>query len=738
MIAKVYIDSTSSAIDHTFDYEVPSDLQKRIKPAMRVVVPFGRGNKPCQAFVVSLEENSDYDGLKSILRTVDDKPAIPEYLVKVADFLRGEYFCTYAEAIKTVLPYFGKDKINEKTYEYVTLKDGVTAAEALGKIRKNALKQREVLSCLISCGKEVRRDILIKRAKASSQVINSLLRAGLIQIKAKADEYSPREHKTVWPEFNEEQRKVFDVFIDETSKNTKKFLLHGVTGSGKTLVYFAMFEEFIKKGRQCLLLVPEISLTPQMMSLTSRRFEEEVVIVHSRLTLAERMNTFARIKDGRAKIVLGARSAIFMPFKDLAMIVVDEEHETSYKSSQSPRYDTAAVANEISDLTGATLLFSSATPSVESYYKANTGEYKLLNIEHRVFGRQMPKVRIADMRKELYSGNRSPISRILKDEIAKRLGSEEQVVLFLNRRGFSTYVFCRSCGYIEQCPNCAVSLTYHHSSESLICHYCAYKKKMPKKCPECASDKIKYMGTGTQKIETYIKRLFPEARILRLDSDTAKTKGAYDSLLGRFARGEADILIGTQMVVKGLDFQNVTLVGIVLADTSLTFPDLNAAARTFQLTAQAAGRAGRGEKPGEVIMQTYQPQNATLVYASRHDYKGFYAYDIAHRQQFGYPPFSEIFGLFAANESVEECIKDIERIFSKIKTLHSDFKDTNIKLYSPAPAYIQKLKGKYIYHMLVSYPAGSEFKRILRDNYNELKQSVGSNVFVEINPITLL
>jgi primosomal protein N' (replication factor Y) len=462
-------------------------------------------------------------------------------------------------------------------------------------------------------------------------------------------------------------KKVIAAYREEGE--TRKFLLFGVTGSGKTHVFFEMFDDVLKQGKQCLLLVPEISLTPQMMALVKSRFPQTVAIMHSKLTPAQRYAEFLKIKRGEARIVLGARSAVFMPFKELGIIVVDEEHENSYKSSQSPRYDTIEVANKIADLTGCDLVLASATPSTETYYRAMLGEYRLLTLPKRVNDIPMPVIAIADMREELRNGNRTPVSRMLADSIAEKLARHEQTLLFLNRRGYNTYVFCRSCGAIEMCPHCEVSLTYHKNSDSLICHYCGYKKKISKTCPSCGSDKIKLMGTGTEKIQKSIEEMFPQARVMRLDSDVATQRGAYEKVLGSFARGEADILIGTQMIVKGLDFDNVTLVGILLADASLNFPDINAAARTFQLTSQAAGRAGRREKQGRVIMQTYAPENETLVYCARHDYEGFYAYDIAHRRKMDYPPFSEVIGMFVASEDIEACMKDCEYIYKRLNDI---------------------------------------------------------------------
>ena len=811
--AQVYIDTNTVAIDQIFDYIVPEKFEDVIAPAMRVIVPFGKGNKSRQAFVVRLAEKTQYDHhkLKEIKEMIDLEPIIPYYLVETAMFLRDNYFCTYAEAIRTVLPsmdrivrkityqlcnetdsalseqesmiyklfknkgsvsttyirnktalssesinkiissFLGRKIIDsdvefitqgkEQFDEFVILSDkDATFDDYMAIIGSRAKKQLAIIKHMLIAKEPILKKDLLQAVNTSAQVLNKLLDYGLIRIdyRSKASEVIPDQAFKEDIRANDAQKKVFKVFQNHLDEKSKKYLLFGVTGSGKTYVYFNMFKEILKKGKQCLLLVPEIALTPQMMDLVTSHFHEHVAIMHSKLTASERYYEFLKIKKGDAKIVLGARSALFMPFDDLGMIVIDEEHETSYKSSQSPRYDTVEVANHISDLTGCSLVLSSATPSIETYYKGLNGIYEILRLPDRVNNAPMPTVSIIDMRDELYHGNRSPISRILQDKIEERLANEEQIVLFLNRRGYNTYVFCRDCGYIEKCPHCEVSLTYHNNSSTMICHYCGFKKEVPTVCPDCGSKRIKYMGTGTQKIQEYVQQIFPEARVLRLDSDIARSKGSYERILNQFANKEADILIGTQMVVKGLDFEKVTLVGILLADAALNFPDINAASRTFQLTAQAAGRAGRRDLEGEVILQTYQPKDPTLVYASMHDYEGFYRHDIAHRKKMCYPPFTEIIGIFTANKDADVCIQDINKIYQEIKNLahESGFKD--IKFYEPAPAFIQKLKNKYIYHMLIRYDKDSTFKSIVREEYNQMKMSVESNVFVEINPITLL
>lgn len=812
--AKVYIDSASAASDKIYEYSIPEALSNLIKPAMRVIVPFGKNDKLSQAFVVSVSGVSEFDPLrlKPIISLADASPVLPAYLAQTIVFLRNNYFCSYGEALRCVLPaadklkkrtrYFAVDnpEEGEKALEnederallkaltgsygreaaYIRSKTGLTgeriltaaaALEQRGLIKiteeftaegreafdeyisltspdnspadhyavlgKRAARQRAVIDYLFEKGKSVPKKELMEATKASFAALKSLTENNLITISLTPRVYAKSTYNASQDDISpltEQQREALEVF--RSLPIGEKFLLFGVTGSGKTRLFFEMFEDMLKQGKQCLLLVPEISLTPQMMALVEGRFGQSAAIMHSALSPSRRYSEFLKIKRGQARIVLGARSALFMPFSELGMIVVDEQHETSYKSSSSPRYDTIETAKFIAAATGATLLLSSATPDTAAYHAALNGEYTLLRLTKRVNDIPMPPVDIVDMKEELKGGNRSPISEPLRLAIEQTLEKKQQVLLFLNRRGFNTYVFCRQCGYIEMCPNCEVSLTYHSKEGRLRCHYCGYEKAPERICPSCGSDKIRFMGTGTEKIEQAIRELFPEAGILRLDSDTAGFAGAHERILGQFASGGADILIGTQMIVKGLDFDNVTLVGILLADSSLNFPDINAASRTFQLTAQASGRAGRRLKGGRVILQTYLPGNPVILYAASHDYPGFYAYDIAYRKERNYPPFTEIIGFFITGENKDKLLKEAAMMQERIEKLCDN--TPGVTVYDVAPAFIQKIKNRYIYHILVRLPAQSPLKATLREKYDDIRKKVSSYTYVEINPITLL
>lgn len=809
MIANVLIDTLGVVGDKIYDYKIPDNLIKDIEIGKRVLVYFGRGKNLIPALVIGINENSEYeeDKIKDIVEILDEEVIVHQYLIDLIKYMRDNYFCTYIDALRCVLPSleqvkrketysllendkqidekyeliielikkrnslasfdYLKSKLNlskselkeeisylvkkdiiskqvsyyiqeEKKQEVVSLSGKYENTEDyLKKIRANAIKQISVIKALEKG--ELYYEKLTKLTGANRSIITKLSEMELVRTYFidKDDEFDlslKEEHKDVI--LNEEQQGVLDSYFNE--KNTNKFLLHGVTGSGKTEVYIKMFKDQINKGKQCLFLVPEIALTPQMMRNIYYRFNGEVAIMHSKLSMSKRIKEWDRVRSGKAKIVLGARSALFMPFKDLGLMVIDEEHENTYKSSQTPRYDTIDLANFISDKTGAKLVLGSATPSIESYYKAFRGEYRLLEMKKRANGKDFPKVHIVDMTDEMRNGNRSPISRLLKKEIELRLKKGEQSILFMNRRGFSTYVFCRKCGYIEQCPNCDVSLTYHANTNSLKCHYCGYEKSSPNICPECGSDKIKRAGTGTQKIESHVRNMFPDAKILRMDFDTTRKAGSMEKILSDFRNNKADILIGTQMVVKGHDFANVTLVGILLADTALNFPDINSPQRTFQLCTQASGRAGRASKEGSVVMQTYSPKNKTLVYSSMHDYKKFYAYDIDYRKKMNYPPFSEILGIFIANESEAKSNEDINFVYNKIKELLKEKQREDVKLYQPMEAFIHKLKNKYIMHILLRYNVDDEIKKDIRKIFSEVNREISSTIFAEINPVTLL
>ena len=514
------------------------------------------------------------------------------------------------------------------------------------------------------------------------------------------------------------------------------FLLKGVTGSGKTEVYMKLVERVLLEGKSAIILVPEIALTPQMIERFKGRFGVNVALFHSKLSDGERFDEWFRVKEGKAKVIVGARSAIFLPAKNLGLIIIDEEHENTYKSEQNPKYQTKEVAEYLSELKGCKVILGSATPSIETYYRALTGEMKLLELNSRVDNKPMPPMKVIDMRNELKGGNKSLFSRELFIAIQERLKRKEQIILFLNRRGFSTFVSCRSCGYVFKCDECDISMTYHKNG-LLICHYCGKTKREPRECPKCHSKYVKFFGAGTQRVEEEVKKYFNNVRILRMDVDTTRDKHSYERIYNTFKNGEADILIGTQMVSKGLDFKNVTLVGILAADMSINIPDYRAAERTFQIITQVAGRAGRGDKQGEVLIQTYTPQHYSLQYAVNYDYEGFYEKEFTVRAMMKYPPFGKLL-LINGTSKKEELLKNfMHKITMMIKPLVESCLD--IEILGPIPCMISKVKENYRWQIVIK----GEFDSYFSKNIKEILYDENKNVYndirisMDINPNNL-
>jgi len=522
--------------------------------------------------------------------------------------------------------------------------------------------------------------------------------------------------------------------------NSKKniFLIHGVTGSGKTEVYMNMVQHMINKNKECIILVPEISLTPQMVERFKGRFGNDIAVFHSRLSDGERYDEWLRVKNKKVKVAIGARSAIFLPFDNLGLIIIDEEHESSYKSDSDPKYNAREIGELKCNIENCKLVLGSATPSVETYYRCMNGEIELLTLEKRADGAKLPFIKIVDMREELLKNNKSIFSRDLYNGINKALSNKEQIILFLNRRGFSTFISCRKCGYVFQCDNCDISLTYHSSGNYLSCHYCGRRYPIKKVCPKCGSRYVKHFGIGTEKIEEEIKYSFPEAKVLRMDFDTTRKKNSYEYIYNTFKNGEADILVGTQMITKGLDFKNVTLVGVIAADLSLNLPDFRAGEKTFQLITQVAGRAGRGKKAGNVIVQTYNPDNYSIKYSSLNDYKNFFKEEIGLRYNMNYPPFSKILSINISSKNEELLIKSIQKIGIILKNKLEN--NNKISILGPSPCILSKIKEYYRWQILVK----GELDIDLADNiknivYTSLQNSYSDiRISLDINPNNLL
>ena len=569
--------------------------------------------------------------------------------------------------------------------------------------KSNAHIQAKMVELLSECKRLSLAD-LVNFSGGSYSGIRSLLKKGYIVTFDVEVMREPKESELLAKEklcqLTDEQKGVLESLLDTVGrKEYKPYLLNGVTGSGKTEVYMRVIEETIKGGRQAIVLVPEISLTPQMVARFKSRFGKRTAVIHSGLSLGEKYDQWKKIQSGDADIVIGARSAIFAPFKNIGAIIVDEEHEQTYKSEMSPRYETHEVAEFRAKQYGAVLVFASATPLVTSYYKAEIGEYTLLEMKERVNKKAMPKAYVVDLRQELENGNRSVISERLKAEIGENLRKGEQTILFLNRRGFSTFVSCRKCGYVAECPNCSISLKYHKIDDTLRCHYCGHTIPNYKTCPECGSKYIRYFGGGTQKVEEEIQNLFPNATTIRMDVDTTGAKNSHSEILNKFEKEKIDILIGTQMVTKGLDFPDVTLVGVISADTILNIDDFRSQERTFSILEQVTGRAGRADKPGRSVIQTYSPENKAIEYMCDHNYQDFYKEELALRKAMWYPPFSEIVSVIFSG-SVEASVSKCAKFFKKNLAPLDDMKQKT-QILGPIPAYVSKIKNKYIYRLLI-------------------------------------
>ena len=533
-----------------------------------------------------------------------------------------------------------------------------------------------------------------------------------------------------------EQQNAIDILSDTYLENGKKeFLLHGVTGSGKTEVYIQVIRNFLDKGYGAIVLVPEISLTPQTVKRFVERLGDTVAVFHSRLSKGEKYLEWQKVNEGKAKVVVGARSALFTPVKNLGIVIIDEEHDSSYKSGQSPYYHAREVASKLCEINKATLVLGSATPDISTYYKAKNGEISLIELKERTNHRELPKTDIIDMREELVSGNKTIFSKKLYDEIKENLAKKEQTILFLNRRGYSTFVSCRKCGFVAKCKNCNIALTYHMDSNSLECHYCGAKWTNPEVCPICHEKYIKYFGIGTQKIENVVRKIFPEASVIRMDLDTTTKKDAHEEILNKFRKENIDIMIGTQMIAKGHDFPNVTLVGVMAADTSLNSNDFYSAERTFSLLTQVSGRAGRAEKNGRVIVQTYESDNYSIVAAKDHDYEKFYNQEILLREQLNYPPFCDITLINISGDKEEEVIEDSRKIREVFEKYFKENEDVTVLKEVPSP--ISKIKNKYRFRIIIKSDVN---KKINEDVYSILNSDefneINSEFTVDFNPIS--
>ena len=648
MYAGLIVDITGGKLDKVFTYRIPDALAGQITVGMQVIVPFGRGNRQTEAYVIELMEHCSYDPsmVKDIIGVSPKGVAVEGQLIRLAGWMKEEYGSSMLQALKTVLPVRQKvEAVVRKQIVWQLPQEKRRLFMASLSPRRNAAQLR-LLEALTEDG-ELPYEVVTQKLHISAATIKSLQTGGVIRVLEESQYRNPlnldltaggqAEHVAVT--LNEEQQAIVDAILEDSRQGHRgTYLIHGITGSGKTEVYMELIAHTLAQGKQVIVLIPEIALTYQTVMRFYRRFGDQVSILNSRMSAGERYDQFLRAKNGEIQIMVGPRSALFTPFTQLGLIIIDEEHESSYKSESAPRYHAIGVARQRAAMADASVVLGSATPSVDSYYKCQIGEYRLFTLKQRaVKSAHLPEVEVVDLRAELEAGNKSILSRRLTELIRERLQRGEQTILFLNRRGFAGFMSCRSCGTAIRCPHCDVSLTLHRGGR-LVCHYCGHEVPAPKTCPSCGSRYIAGFGIGTQKVETMVAEQFPQARILRMDADTTSKKGGHEEILSAFADHRADILIGTQMIVKGHDFPKVTLVGVLAADLSLHSSSYEASERTFQLLTQAAGRAGRGQLPGQVVIQTYSPDHYSVETAAAQDYESFYEEEIPYRQMLHYPP----------------------------------------------------------------------------------------------------
>ena len=691
--ANVIIDISHEKVDRPFQYRIPDSLKEKLAVGMCVQIPFGTGNRKRKGYVIEITGKNEYpeEKIKEIDGIITDNLPAEADAIRLAAWMRQTYGSTMIAALKTVLPV----KRAVKAVEKKKLRRSLSAEELtslLGEcMRKHQNAKVRVLQELLT-EEELPYELVTGKLHVSAATLNSLVNQGAITIESESSYRNPVSLNVTaqsGPELSEEQRYIKEQILSDYDKNIRNtYLIHGITGSGKTLVYLALIEEMIRRGKQCIVLIPEIALTYQTLLRFYKCFGDRVSVMNSSLSQGERFDQCERARKGEIDVMIGPRSALFVPFPNLGMIVIDEEHEGSYISENAPRYHARETAEYLASLKKASLVLGSATPSLEAYYKAKKGEYRLFTMKNRKNGGELANVRIVDLRQELRKGNRSIFSSDLQELIRDRLGKKQQIMLFLNRRGYAGFVSCRSCGYVMKCPHCDVSLSQHIGGK-MVCHYCGYETVQPKRCPNCSSNYILGFKAGTQQIERQLYELFPGIRVLRMDGDTTKQKGSFEKILSAFAEGEADVLLGTQMIVKGHDFPNVTLVGVLAADLSLNDSDYRAGEKTFQLLTQAEGRAGRGTLPGEAIIQTYRPEHYSIQQAAKQDYESFYEEEILYRELLEYPPAGHMLTILVVSKDEKRCKGLAVRLAKEAGAY--------VHVIGPTPAAVSKVKDYYRY-----------------------------------------
>ena len=791
--AQVIVDVPTMQTDQPYTYLVPDEWQAVIECGMRVEVPFGEGNRHIQGFVTALptELAESTLSLKSLIRVIDLAPVVNQELLQLADYMKDVTFSFKINCLQTMLPaamkaayqkkfvlldedhpvketyfsqsneidwdaieaagaltlfkrlreqsivelrYLVKEKVNKKMIRYV--KSLVTTDNYFvfkEQLRPNALRQHQLLEQLKTTPRETvtfyrEKELLSTHLKTAEK--NGWL--SFEEVESYRDPFENHDFpKTLpWQLNAEQQQAVSRILAAEAQGEATTFLLEGITGSGKTEVYLQSIAEILNKGKTAMMLVPEIALTPQMVQRFKSRFGKAVAVLHSGLSQGEKYDEWRKIERGEAQVVVGARSAVFAPLQKIGLIIIDEEHEATYKQEDTPRYHARDLAIWRSQYHHCPVILGSATPSLESRARAQKKRYELLYLTQRAHeNAQLPSVTIVDLKEEYAQKNTSTFSRLLQEKISNRLQQKEQIVLLLNRRGYSSFMMCRDCGYVLPCPNCDISLTLHMDVKKMRCHYCGHQENIPKKCPDCQGEKIRYYGTGTQKVEEELQERFPSARILRMDVDTTRKKGAHEKILKAFEEQEADILLGTQMIAKGLDYPNITLVGVLNADTALNLPDFRSSERTFQLLTQVSGRAGRGAKPGEVIVQTFNPEHHSIVLAQAQDYEAFYQQEMILRHQSGYPPFYFTVKITISHPAEQVVAKKSYQIAEQLKNGLSP----ESRILGPTPSGIARIKNRYYYQIILKYKHEVHLHRMLREILETSQSEQRKNLYVSID-----
>ncbi len=744
-VARIAVAAATYWIDKPYDYRIPQQLQDKLQPGMRVFVPFAKGNRKSEGIVLAVTEESARDQLKSVLSVLDEEPVLNAEQIQLALFMHERFFCTVYDAIKAMLPaglWFdreGKRRVRDKTIEMARLAIAPEDASVIAGNKRHRSPQQANLLDLLCSFEALPSHELLRFTGAGRQSLKALVSAQLVELYSREVFRRPlmqTGERVPLPLLNAEQQRAFDG-LSALAKEKKACaaLLFGVTGSGKTSVYIHLIQQQLSLGKSAILLVPEIALTPQMLTTFSSHFGETIAVLHSSLSVGERYDEWKRIKSGKAKLVIGTRSAVFAPVENLGILIIDEEQEETYKSENTPRYHARDIAKFRCVKADCLLLLGSATPDIVSRYYAQTGRYSFYSLRNRYNEQGLPAVKIVDMKREMRRGNGGNISSLLREELTVNLERGEQSILFINRRGAHKLISCGACGYTYKCPRCSVSLTYHSANKRLLCHYCGYSTRIDDACPECGGI-LNHIGAGTQLIVDEIEELFPGVETLRMDTDTVTPVGSHEVLFARFTQEKIPIMVGTQMVTKGLNFENVTLVGVISADQSLYAGDYRAGERTFSLITQVVGRGGRGERPGRAVIQTYTPDNETIQQAARQDYEAFYQAELLLRQTQNAPPFCDILAVTASGQNEAQVVQACRFVRRRLETLLRDLE--SIHILGPTPLAVVKVNNRYRYRVHLNCIANAKVRGAIAQVVGECatdKRFRGVAVFADQDPL---